>query len=230
MTRNNFPQFSLEVFPVKNRRVGRVVLLMPFTYEEARKELENEVWISPAQTNNLGQDLWEAQRCHVMSPKREHTCLTQLVEYFRSDELKWEMIKHLYDLSPGLRTDWDWTPEDMFHGCQLHGHFSRDVPGFVNVLHTDYRKLVATGMFYWNDADDEDVSTWFYDSRDRVNPTRMPTGFGAGWIHANGNDTYHEGWNRTDRYRYSTLLGLTLNVQTLNDSGFTDPNPSLINS
>lgn len=217
--------------PTSLQRVGLVQLNLPFSFEDVKTELENEIWIDPTSTNKLGTDLWDSQRYNCMRPKIKHRCLTELFNYFRSDELKTKFINFLYQVSPTLKTDWDWYPEDMFKGTSIHGHFVRDNPGFVNVLHTDYRRLVATGMIYWNQDDNEDVSTWFYSGIHRTDPLRAPTGFGKGWIHSNGNHTYHEGWNRTNKYRYSTLLGLTLDmgIQNTPTGGMLqDPKSSLI--
>lgn len=118
----------------------------------------------------------------------------------------------MFDHIPDLAWEYDCNVKSMFEQTRLHAEFSKDVPGFVNCLHTDYRKLVATGMIYFCEFDDPDLSTVFYDTFDRLNPLRMVTGFGKGWWHANGNDTWHEGWNRSYHDRYSCLLGLTLNV------------------
>lgn len=198
--------------PSAQTRVGYLRLELPFEHAELLAEFENENWINPATTNKIGEDLWGEQRAKCMRPKQENKNLMSLFEYFRSNELKRTFIDFLYQASPMLKNDWEWTPEDMFASTDLHGHFVKDYPGFVNVLHTDYRRLVGTAMIYFNDRDNPDSSSWFYNSIHRDNPMRMPTGFGVGWIHSNGNDTWHEGWNRTDQMRYSALLGLTLDM------------------
>jgi hypothetical protein len=192
---------------------------LPFTYEELLADLENENWINPSVENNLGNDNWGATRFKVMHPKKEHKLLRSLHHFFNSDEFKRVFVEELYNNDPGFDFDWEWTPEEMCNHTMIHGEFSKDLPGFYNDLHTDYRKLVGTGLVYWAKANNPDVCSVFYDSREKISPVVMTTDFGHGWMHGNCNDTYHEGWNRTDRPRYSSLIGLTLNVTPVSKRG-----------
>ena len=196
------------LFPVTfnkthKRRLLTMQINLPFTYDNLLAELENEDWVNPNTINNLGNDNWGNSRFKVMHPKQEHKCMNQLQHFFCSETLKRAFVDQLY---------WEWTPEEMCKHTNMHGEFSKDMPGFHNQLHTDYRKLVATGLVYWAKENNPDVCSVFYDSQDRKNPIPMTTNFGDGWFHGNGNETYHEGWNRTDKPRYSTLIGLGLNV------------------
>lgn len=205
------------LFPVTLKKTHKLRLStmqidLPFTYDNLLAELENEDWVNPGTINHLGNDNWAATRYKVMFPKEEHTCMRSLHNFFNSDELKRVLVDRLYDSDPMFQFDWEWTPEDMCNHTVLHGEFSKDMPGFHNIIHTDYRKLVATGLVYWAKEDNPDVCTTFYDSLDKKNPIPVATNFGTGWFHGNGNETYHEGWNRTDKPRYSTLIGLTLNI------------------
>lgn len=205
----------LQINQATKRRVFTLNFNFGFSRQDLMQELEDEHWRSPSEFNPLGTDLWDAQRAKVMEPKANHPIMRQLVEYFHSRELKQQLIDYMFAHLPDLSWEYNCDPTSMAEETYLHGEFTRDSPGFVNVLHTDYRKLVATGMIYLTERDDPDLSTMFYDSFERTNPVRIPTHFGQGWWHANGNDTWHEGWNRTNQYRYTVLLGLTMNVQKI---------------
>jgi len=205
------------LFPVTfnkthKRRLLTMQINLPFTYDNLLAELENEDWVNPNTINNLGNDNWGNSRFKVMHPKQEHKCMNQLQHFFCSETLKRAFVDQLYESDPTFVFDWEWTPEEMCKHTNMHGEFSKDMPGFHNQLHTDYRKLVATGLVYWAKENNPDVCSVFYDSQDRKNPIPMTTNFGDGWFHGNGNETYHEGWNRTNKPRYSTLIGLGLNV------------------
>jgi hypothetical protein len=205
--------------PIKITATGKWKLAhihvdIPYTFEEVLKELGNETWVSPGDLNPLNVDLWQGQRAKCMNPRGK--ILTQIQSYLCDESTVWSLIHWMYDTIPGFAQDYDWSPQDMFDHCMFHAELTRDAPGFVNVLHTDYRKLVATGMLYLTKQDDSNLSTVFYDTANRGNPVRMTTNWGDGWWHANGNDTWHEGWNHTQSIRYSFLLGLTLNVQPVN--------------
>lgn len=208
---------SINIEPTGKWKVSKLKVNIPVSYQQIHNELVNENWVSPATINNLGNDNWGGVRFKCMQPKSEHTGLCQLKNYFSSGELKMKLIQWLYNTDESMNWDWEWRPEEMFRHTTLHGELTKDMPGFVNVLHTDYRKLVATGMVYLIDKDDPNLSTVFYDTADRANPVRIPTGFGAGWFHSNGNNTWHEGWNKTDNPRYSFLLGLSLNITPLGE-------------
>jgi hypothetical protein len=196
-------------------RVSTLQLDMPYTRSELLTELENEEWVSPGIINPLNADLWNGTRFKCMHPKPEHSKLTALANFLNSGQTKHQLISWLFDTTPSLSYEYDWTVDTMYKHCSLHSEITRDSPGFINVLHTDYRKLVATAMIYLTDRDDPTLSTYFYDTMERDNPIRMPTNFGHGWLHSNGNNTWHEGWNKTPEVRYTILLGLTMNVTPL---------------
>jgi len=204
--------FPITISNTPQPRLSVIHIDLPFTYEDLLAELEHEDWCNPSIRNNLNNDNWGNTRFKVTFPKQEHTCMRSLAEFFNSDQLKRVFVDQLYESDPMFSFDWEWTPEQMCERTVMHGEFSKDIPGFHNEIHTDYRQLVATGLVYWAKENNPDVSSTFYDSKDRTNPIPMTTNFGDGWFHGNGNNTYHEGWNRTDRPRYSSLIGLTLNI------------------
>lgn len=204
--------YRLEISRTEKDRLAKLKIHFPYTRKDLIDEIEKESWDNPGNINPLGVDLWQAQRAKCMRPKEEHGKVKSLCDWLSSDEIKRTLIDWMFDHIPALSWEYDYDKVSMFNHTLAHSELTRDVPGFVNVLHTDYRKLVATGMIYLTNRDSPDLSTYFYDTMDRQNPVRMTTEFGDGWWHANGNNTWHEGWNRTDQFRYVILLGLTLNV------------------
>jgi len=205
---------SMSMSRTDRYQVAKLKLHHPWSFEEIQRDLEQEIWVNPSLDNNLGLDLWKGWRAKCHDPQTK--TLSAITEFLKSDSLKHQLIGWIYDHLENFHTEYMMDRQELSDCCNLHGELVKDTPGFVNILHTDYRRLAATGMIYLCQYDDPDVSTFFYDSRDRTNPVRMTTEFCDGWWHPNGNDTYHEGWNRTNRFRYSFLIGLTLNVQPLN--------------
>lgn len=209
-------EFKLDFTPAEKHRAYRTKLVMPYSREEIIEEMDREAWVSPGTINPLGVDLWHATRYKVMEPTEENTKLQKLKEFLSSDELKAHIIDQMFNNLEELTWEYNYNRESMFNETHLHCEFTKDMPDFVNPLHTDFRKLVATGLIYLTENDDPNLSTMFYDDMDRTNPVRMTTNFGDGWWHANGNTTYHEGWNKTDQVRYVILQGLTMNVVPIN--------------
>ena len=190
--------------------VSKLHLRMPFSYEDIIAELENEEWKPHGEVAPVGHNPWPGSRYKVLNPKWENQRLVSISNYFRSNDFKRQSIDWMYDNYPGTDVAWGMDRDTMFRQSETHIEFTRDMPGFVNALHTDYRKLIATGMIYFSNQDSEDLSSYFYRTEQRDDPVRMTTNFGDGWWHLNGHYTWHEGWNRTDSVRYSGLLGLTI--------------------
>lgn len=188
---------------------------LPCDHDQLRTELDRENWIPHGDIGAVGNNPWPGMRFKVLRPSLHNRRLHEIWEFCCSDQLKQFFIDWMYLHIPNIAVDWDMHPETLFKSCHLHGEFTKDMPGFVNDIHTDYRKLVATGMIYLTNHDDPDLSTYFCDDHDRTNQLRMTTNWGDGWWHANGNDTWHEGWNRTTHVRYSILLALTINTTFL---------------
>lgn len=202
---------KLHFYP-RRHRVFAIHVDMPCSFPELLAELESIKWVSPGSLNPLGMDLWNAERGKCMTVTSSTPNLLTIQRFLSSDETKSQIIDVMHEHIPDLAWEYNFDRQRMFDHTNLHAELTRDSAGFVNVLHTDFRLLTATGMVYLMPEDSEDLSTMFYDDANRSNPLRMTTNFGDGWWHANGNNTYHEGWNRSSQYRYSFLLGLTLNV------------------
>lgn len=205
---------NLTLTPRRHRVFGLHVDI-PCSHAQLLAELESITWVSPGSLNPLGLDLWDAERAKCMALTSDTPNLLEIQKYLDSDRTKDVIIDTMYQHIPDLTWEYNFDRQRMHDHTNLHAELTRDSAGFVNVLHTDFRLLVATGMVYLTAQDDPDLSTVFYDSAERTNPLRMTTNFGDGWWHANGNNTYHEGWNHSNQYRYSFLLGLTLNVEPI---------------
>jgi len=190
--------------------VSKLHLEMPWNPDDVIQELENEDWRPHGDVAPVGHDPWPGMRYKVLCPRWENQRLIAISRFFASDEYRRQAIDWMYVNYPGTDVAWGMDRDTMFRRSQSHIEFTKDMPGFVNALHTDYRLLIATGMVYFSRTDSPDLSTYFYKTETREDPVRMTTNWGDGWWHENGNYTWHEGWNRTDSVRYSGLLGLTV--------------------
>ena len=132
-----------------------------------------------------------------------------VVDYFFTMEFKDSIVDALYS-APLFAGYWSIGPDKMKSITKTFGTAVQDRPGHTTALHLDNRLLVATGMCYLIDGDDEQQSTIFYTDDKYSNPLRMHTGWGKGWLAANMHDSWHEGFNRSNNNRHSILFGLSL--------------------
>jgi hypothetical protein len=192
------------------RFVSELKLELPFDRAQIIQELDSEAWVPHGEVAPVGHNPWPNTRYKCLRPQWKHKALTAVSRYFGSVEFKRQAIDWMYQEYHGIDVTWGMSADEMCRRSRTHIEFTKDMPGFVNDIHTDYRQLIATGMIYFSDHDTPDLSSYFYTDQNRSNPTRMTTAFGDGWWHMNSYDTWHEGWNRTDQVRYSGLLGLTI--------------------
>jgi len=95
--------------------------------------------------------------------------------------------------------------EQMLRNVSTTCSFLLDKPGFTTTPHVDCRTTVCTGMFFFNDVDDENQSTFFYLDQQMTKSIRMSSQFGTGWYAANF-DWPHLGMNNSQRDRYSLII------------------------
>lgn len=204
--------FKFKLTPI-DHKVMAVNFDCGLTYDEITELLENETGWEPYGSytgiENHRTD-WQAYRYKLYEPKSVQ--LKKIIEYFRSPEFKSLWINTLYEKKHGFRNLWMMDPDVMYKSTECHGEFTRDMPGFENGIHCDYRLLVSTGMIYFTNEDNAAHATFFYSNPQRENPIQIPSNFCQGWVHANDWDTWHDGWNRTENVRYSVLLGLTIDL------------------
>lgn len=174
-------------------------------------ELQKEDWRPYGMETSVEHNVWTGKRFKVHRPRS--AILQQIINYFARDSVREYVVECLYRDKQSLQVNWQMYPWRMAQNTVLHAEFTKDLPGFENGIHCDMRRLVATGMVYLVEGDDAKVASGFYDHPDRHNEYIVPTGYGAGWIHSNDWNTWHDGWNRSDQDRYSILLGLTLKLE-----------------
>lgn len=95
--------------------------------------------------------------------------------------------------------------EQMLRNASATCSFLCDKPGFTTTPHVDCRTTLCTGMFFFNQVDDEEQSTFFYLDKDGNNKIRMSSQYGTGWYAANF-DLPHLGMNNSQRDRYTLIL------------------------
>lgn len=203
-------QIELEITPCRHNYM-KMQFHFPWTLEEIISELEQEDWRPYGMDTAVKHDIWTGKRFKVNRPKS--SLLQKIVNFTLQDTTREYIVDKLYEHDPGFEVNWQMRPWRMKMNTIFHGEFTKDLPGFENGVHCDMRRLVATGMTYFADKDDERIASCFYDHPERHNPHRVETGFGKGWIHANAWNTWHDGWNRSDQVRYSMLTGLTLRLE-----------------
>lgn len=201
---------SIEILP-KRYNFSQLRVNFPWTREELLQDFESEDWRPYGEETAVKHDAWTGKRYKVHRPKSPR--LQQISNFFAAKTTKNYVIECLYRDKPILQINWQMYPWRMSMNSVLHAEFTKDLPGFENGIHCDMRRLIATGMIYLADRNDENIASCFYDHPDRHNPCMVETGYGLGWIHSNDWNTWHDGWNRTDRVRYSILLALTLKLE-----------------
>jgi hypothetical protein len=204
---SNFDNINFDLDPLNYKVLG-INFSNGHSQKEIVEELKKEKWNPYGVETKIDHDLWKGYRYKVHRPASP--MLQQIVRYFLSSEAKRKVIDALYAQKTEFKSMWGMTADMMMDNSLLHAEFTKDLPGFENGIHCDYRLLIGTGLVYFTDQDSGDHCTVFYDDPQRNNPFRVPSDFGQGWFHANDWNTWHDGWNRTTEDRYSMLLGLTV--------------------
>ena len=201
---------KIEILP-KAHNYSTLKVTFPWPREELIAELEQQEWQPYGMETAVKHDVWTGKRYKVHRPTTPK--LQEIINFFRQDLTRDYLIECLYRDKPILQTNWQMYPWRMSVNTELHAEFTKDLPGFENGLHCDMRRLVATGVIYLCDGNNENLASCFYDNPMRDNPQIVETGYGMGWVHSNDWNTWHDGWNRTEQTRYSILLGLTLKLE-----------------
>jgi hypothetical protein len=178
---------------------------MPYDRETVVNSLQSQPW---SVTEN-SPDSWQGLR-QRLSPPFTDPVMRDIHQYLCSTEHRRNIINYFYDTVPFFQSRWGMDRDTMYERTFAHGDFIRDLPGFHQDIHTDYRLLVATGMIYLTDRDDPGFSTSFYDNTQGDNPSRITTNFCDGWWHVNDGACWHGGHNATNEDRYSIMIALTL--------------------
>lgn len=201
---------KIEILP-KSHNYSTLKVTFPWDREELITELDQQEWQPYGMETAVRHDAWTGKRYKVHRPTTPK--LQKISQFFRESSTRDYLIECLYRDKNILQINWQMYPWRMSMNTELHAEFTKDLPGFENGLHCDMRRLVATGVIYLCDGNNEDLASCFYDTPMRDNPQIVETGYGMGWVHSNDWNTWHDGWNRTNQIRYSILLGLTLKLE-----------------
>ena len=214
---------TIEILP-KRYNYSTLRINFPWPREELIAEFEQQDWRPYGMETAVKHDAWTGKRYKVHQPSGEK--MYQIQEFFQRDSTRDYVIESLYRDKPILQINWQMYPWRMSKNTILHAEFTKDLPGFENGIHCDMRRLVATGMIYLNEGDDPSVASAFYSHPERHDEHVVETGYGMGWVHSNDWNTWHDGWNRSDRVRYSILLGLTLKLEHQPDASDNPDKPA----
>ena len=188
-----------------------IKLTLDYDYSTITNELNNEVWVPQGEKQHVGQEnnafyyRWLIQNQNPKSKK-----LRAIIDYIQSAEVHQLALESLYSFSPQFEGLWGMDLNKMKRFADWHAYYQKDTPGWYLKPHTDYRRLIATGMIYLTEKDDPNLSTYFYWDNKQENEVRLTTNFGDGWLHVNDGPNLHVGMNKSDSDRYSILVGLTI--------------------
>jgi hypothetical protein len=196
-------------YQLKYNQVRPQVWQIKFDMPHTRQEILPELLSQPWSVIDGSPPSWQGMR-HRLRPPFNTPIMRGIHSHLCSDDHRRSLIDHFYDTVPMFQSRWGMDRDTMFRQTFAHGDFLKDLPGFYQDIHTDYRLLVATGMIYLTEGDDPRLSTSFYDDRHGSNPTRITTNFCDGWWHINDGSPWHGGHNASDQDRYSIMIALTL--------------------
>lgn len=179
-------------------------------YHTILAELKKEKWKPQGLVQYTGQENDAFYKRWVIDGDIKSPVLQDIINYIQSEPVHKKAVEHLYSFSPQFEGLWGMPKEKMLRFAQWHAYFQNDKPGFDLKIHTDYRRLVATGLIYLTQDDHPDISTYFYWDNKQENEIRMTTNFGDGWLHVNDAPNYHGGSNKSNEDRYTILVGLTI--------------------
>lgn len=203
-------------FTSKQFYLGTIKFDIGIPYAELISILEQEDWIDV----NWRSEAWQggtdwSKRFEVRDFSKnggrgyKNNKLNEIIEFLQSEEVHEKAVDLLYSW-PEFFSLWNMDKKTMRDFVFWHAHFHKDVPGYFLGPHTDYRRLVATGLIMLTEHDDPDLSTTFMWKNKVDNALRMTTNYGDGWLHVNTHENIHMGHNKSNKDRYSIMLGMTI--------------------
>jgi hypothetical protein len=177
-----------------------------YTPEVILEHLQSAMWIP--NINGYSQKGFAARE-DLTNP---NPVLQSVLNYFNSESFQQSIVNTLFENLDFTNAYWPIQPDNFKKIISSSGRFIKDHPNFTTGIHLDNRLLVASGMCYFINGDDPNQSTNFYSSRKADNPIRIPTGLAKGWMAANTENSWHDGYNRSDKNRYSILYSLSIKV------------------
>jgi hypothetical protein len=142
--------------------------------------------------------------------------MREIYEGCRTDEFRKSMIRILYQ-NDLFKRIWAMPPELLFKRTTSWGYWVKDEQKTTVELHLDNRTIVCSGMIYFVNTHNEDITTRFYTDPNRSNEVSVKTGWQTGWIAPNTHDSWHEGGNRSVTDRYALLLGLSIDWRLIDE-------------
>jgi hypothetical protein len=152
---------------------------------------------------------------HVASSIDTTRHLKQMVSQVR-DQLP-QLLTYLWDNPEFGSGIWPGTGlEQLLANTSTVCELYRDDPGWRTGVHIDHRAAVATGMLFFEPADNRHKSTYFYPQQQRnwLGEQRMSSKYAHGWYAANTHHSWHTGGNMSKEYRYSLLFATFLTLPT----------------
>ena len=199
----------LDISPIRNN-LSSLQLTLNSPKITVIEHLEKENWIEHKESKVKAND------GHVnrsVLPHPQSPLLNDILTFISSDVIKQQVIAQMYQDFPHISALWEgWSQDQMNTHTVWGGQYLRDRPGFYLETHLDTRLQVATGVIYLNDTHDIDWSTFYYTDKLKTDKLRISNDFGQGVLHINDHDTWHEGYNKTNKNRYLIIVGLLINV------------------
>jgi hypothetical protein len=173
------------------------------------EELKEENWV-PITATHLD-DMYTKRHRINGSPKGK--LVASVMNYFLSPEFKETMVDLVWK---DKMFQHKWGPrlsiEKIKKMTTVEYGYDMDVPGFSTDLHVENRCQIAFGKIFFTEEDNENISSYFYETKFRESGLRMPTGMGIGWLCINSENGWHEGWNKGTEKRYSSSLNFAFDI------------------
>lgn len=150
------------------------------------------------------------------------TVLKELFSYAISDSFKLQWLSEFIKYPEFCKLWGSNNVEFIASYTVLNANYVLDNPKTTIALHLDNRMLLATGMIYLNETNDDLTqslqSTTFYTDQNKSEPMVIKPNFGKGWVAANTHNSWHEGINTSNQKRYSLLLGLGIDITKIRNT------------
>jgi hypothetical protein len=173
--------------------------------------LEKETWINIDYRTKPGwEDTAHKSRYEILNNDPQHPELKNILNFLRQDEVYDKALDCFYQWGSNMTSLFGFNRDELKKFAFWSVNFQRDDPDYIIDWHLDNRRLVATGMIFFTEKDDPNLSTSFRWESNPEYEHRMPTNFGDGWMHINVHQNLHRGVNLTNQYRYSAMLAMTI--------------------
>jgi hypothetical protein len=175
---------------------------MPYSLEEVVDDLKNQDW----EYHTAYDGLFDIEYCHPGTVKSHR--LQEIQDFLFGSEFKTQWISQLTDNAIFRTQHPDMDLSRLHDNTDVGFDWARTPPNQNKApLHNDDIRILSFGLIYLVQSDDPDQSTYFV-KFDGSGETRVPTGFGRGWVVVNTEKSDHRAFNNTDNYRYHLRFSL----------------------